>query len=47
MPTPPASTMRVTGQLLYDADGNGSGAAVAFANIASLAAITAADFMVI
>lgn len=38
---------RTTGLLSYDADANGAGAAVAFASIVSLAAITAADFIVI
>ena len=37
----------VTGVLSYDADGNGSGAAVAFANLASHPLLTAADFTVI
>ena len=37
----------VTGQLLYDADGNGAGTAVVFANLASHPNISAADFAVI
>lgn len=37
----------VTGQLSYDADGNGGNAAIAFANLVSHPALTAADFMVI
>ena len=37
----------VTGLLSYDADGNGGGAAVAFANLASHPLLTAADFTVI
>ncbi|WP_198411761.1 right-handed parallel beta-helix repeat-containing protein [Microvirga flavescens] len=36
-----------TGALLYDADGNGSGAAVQFATVSNLAKLTAADFFVI
>lgn len=36
-----------TGQLFYDADGNGRGAAVLIATIANKAALTAADFSVI
>jgi serralysin len=36
-----------TGQLLYDADGTGAGAAVHFATLQGAPAITAADFMVI
>ena len=36
-----------TGLLFWNAVGNGAGAALAFASIASLAAVTSADFMVI
>ena len=36
-----------TGQLFFDADGSGSGAAVQFATLAEAPAITAADFLVI
>ena len=36
-----------TGQLLFDADGNGAGAAVLFATVDAGTIITAADFMVI
>jgi Ca2+-binding RTX toxin-like protein len=36
-----------TGNLFFDADGNGAGAAVLFANLTNHAALTAGDFMVI
>jgi Ca2+-binding RTX toxin-like protein len=36
-----------TGQLFYDADGNGAGAAILFATIGNHAALTATDFAVI
>jgi Ca2+-binding RTX toxin-like protein len=36
-----------TGQVFYDADGNGAGAAVQFATLAGAPALTAADFVVI
>ena len=36
-----------TGQLFFDADGNGAGAAVQFATLAGAPILTAADFMVI
>ena len=38
---------QTTGLLYYDADGNGAGAAVLFAGVAGLPALTAADFTVI
>ncbi|HVQ08596.1 MAG TPA: calcium-binding protein [Allosphingosinicella sp.] len=38
---------QATGQLFYDADGSGAGAAVHFATLSGAPAITAADFMVI
>ena len=36
-----------TGQLAYDADANGTGAAITFASLAGLPAVTAGDFMVV
>jgi hypothetical protein len=36
-----------TGALSYDADGNGSGAAVQFATLTTKPAITASDYMVV
>ena len=36
-----------TGQLFYDADGNGSGAAVLFATLQGAPALAASDFVVI
>jgi serralysin len=36
-----------TGQLFYDADGNGAGAAVLFATLQNLPVLTASDFTVI
>ncbi|PSJ51068.1 hypothetical protein C7I84_27695 [Mesorhizobium ephedrae] len=36
-----------TGKLFYDADGNGAGAAIHFATLTGLPAITAADFQVV
>jgi serralysin len=36
-----------TGQLFYDADGNGAGAAVLFATLDGKPPVTAADFLVI
>ncbi len=36
-----------TGRIYYDADGNGSGAAVLFAQVAAGTAMTNADFMII
>ena len=36
-----------TGQLFYDADGNGAGAALLFATLQGAPALTAADFLVI
>ena len=38
---------RVTGELAYDADGNGSGAAVTFAVISNKVAMTNADFVIV
>ncbi len=38
---------QATGNLYYDADGNGAGAAVLFANLANHAVLTASDFQVI
>lgn len=35
-----------TGNLLFDADGNGAGAAVLFANLSSIPTLTAADFLI-
>jgi fibronectin-binding autotransporter adhesin len=35
-----------TGNLLFDADGNGAGAAVLFANLSSVPTLTAADFLI-
>ena len=37
----------LTGQLFYDADGNGAGAAVLFANLSPGLTLTASDFQVI
>ena len=38
---------RATGELMYDADGNGAGAAVTFAVISTKVALTNADFVVV
>ena len=46
-PTTASSTIAATGQLFYDADGNGAGAAVQFATLATGLALTASDFQVI
>ena len=47
MRTTGSSTISATGALLYDADGNGAGAAVQFATVAGAPVLAASDFTVI